>query len=581
MINERLNKLREEMKINNIDVYFMTTGDDHLSEYVSEYYQSIKYFSGFTGSLATFIIDLENAYLFVDGRYHLQAENQCGKYNIQIMKLGLQGVKDPITFLKENYHNCVALDGKRISIAFAKDLNKRGIKIIDNDIYSIVFENRPAFPNSSVYELNIKYTGKSRKQKLNDIFYCLDGKCLIINNLESIAYALNLRGSDVPCTPVFLAHLIFFNNEVYFFVDLNRFEPELLENLYDDGVIVRPYESFYEFLRNIRNQEILLDYNKVNYNTYLGVKTFNKTYNMTSIIDEFKTIKNEVEINNARYAHELDGASMIRFIKWIKENDLSNYNEYDIAMKLKDIRLSNKAIDESFKSIVGYNDNAAIMHYMPTKDNAKMLENKGILLVDSGGQYLEGTTDITRVISLGEVKDEIKRSFTIVLKSMFNLSETIFLQGTTGRQLDIIARKDIWENNLDYRHGTGHGVGQYLSVHDSPPRINNSSSNLEDVIIKEGQIVSDEPGLYFNNDYGIRCENLILCQKHISNEYGQFLKFETLTLVPFDLDLIDKNYLDLKTIDIINKYHQEVRRRISPYLNDEEVKFLNEITREI
>ena len=581
MITDRINKLREEMKVNNIDVYYFTTSDDHLSEYVSEYYRTIEYFSGFTGSLATLIIDLNDAYIFVDGRYHLQAEKQCSIYGIKIMKLGLSGVKDPISFLLEKNYKEIGLDGKRISINFGKELNKKGIRIIDKDIYSNIIVDRASFPNSKVYNLGIKYTGKSRKEKLNDVFYCLNGKTLVINNLEAIAYCLNLRGNDVKCTPVFISHLLFYNNEVYFFVDINRFEAELLEELYDDGIIIRNYNSFYDFLKTIKSQEILLDFNKVNYATYLNLSAFNKIFNMVSIIDEFKTIKNQTEIENTRIAHELDGVTMLRFIKWLKENDLKGLSEYDVSIKLRELRLANKAVDESFNSIVGYNGNASIMHYSPNKDNSRILDNNGILLVDSGGQYLEGTTDITRVIALGEVKEEIKESFALVLSSMFNLSEMIFLEGTTGRQLDIIARKDIWNKGLDYRHGTGHGVGQYLSVHDSPPRINNSSSSLEDNALKVGQIVSDEPGLYFDDDYGIRCENLILCQKHTKNEYGQFLKFETLTLVPFDLDLIDKKYYDQKTIDIINKYHQEVRNRISPYLNDDELKFLNEITREI
>lgn len=582
MITKRLELLKEELRKNNLEVYYFGTADDHLSEYVSEYYKTIKYFSGFTGSLATLIVDLNGAHIFVDGRYHIQAEKECAMYGIKVHKLGLAGVKDPITFLKENYNCEIGLDGKRISTSYAKKLIESGIRIRNIDIYSNIIENRSDLPFSKVYELDIKYTGKTRKDKIKEILYCLDEKVMIINNLEAIAYTLNLRGDDIPCTPVFLSHLVFTNDEVYLFTNLDRFDSELLDKLYSDGIIIRPYISFYSFIDTIVDQTILIDEDKVNYQTYSIInKDSNKIYHMRSIPDTFKAIKNETERKNARLAHEYDAVAMIRFLKWIKENDLRDYTEYDLALKLKEFRLSYKAFDESFNSIIGYNENAAIMHYMPSKDKAKRLDNKGILLVDSGGQYLEGTTDITRTFALGEVEEEAKKFFTLVLKSMFSLSDAVFIKGTTGRQLDILARKDLWHVGLDYRHGTGHGVGQTLSVHDSPPRINNSKSNMEDEALLPGMIVSDEPGLYFENKYGFRCENLILCDKAFKNEYGEFYKFEILTLVPFDLNLIDKNYLDARTIEILNSYHKEIRKRISPYLNDEEIKFLEELTREI
>ena len=296
-----------------------------------------------------------------------------------------------------------------------------------------------------------------------------------------------------------------------------------------------------------------------------------------------KSIKNSVEQENSKLAHIYDGVAMLRFLMWIDSIDKSKVNEYQVAQKINEFRLNNRAFDLSFESIAAYNENSAIIHYSPVKDNCAMLDNKGILLLDTGGQYYEGTTDITRTIALGPVSDEIKKYFTLVLKSMFNLSEIKFIKGISGNQLDIIARQDLWAEGIDYRHGTGHGVGHVLSVHEGPPNIRygKTEAGTEQVEFKPGMIVSDEPGVYFEKQFGIRCENMILCKKELENEYGEFLAFETLTLCPFDLDLIDKKYLDQKTIDALNNYHQKVYETLLPYLDEKEAKFLKKATRKI
>lgn len=585
MIKERLSLLREAMRKENIDVYYFNTSDYHMSEYVPEHFKTIAYFSGFSGSLATLLVTSENAYIFVDGRYHTQADKQCLENGVEVIKLGTSGALEPIDFIKKNYPKAiVGLDAKRTSIAFGKKLTKEKINIKSIDIYSDIIEDRPALLNNPIYELDEKYTGLSRKRKIELIKYCLNDKVHVVNNLESIAYLLNLRSNDIKYTPVFLSFLVFYEKEVYLFVDLNRFNENLLDRLYDDGIIIRPYNSYYLFLESIKNKKVILDEYKVNFESYNRLnKNRNKIYNMRSLIEDMKAIKNPIEQENIKLAHIYDGVALVRFMKWIDEIDKTTISEYDASEKLNNLRLEYKANDLSFNTIVAYNENAASMHYGPTKDNSAMLDNKGILLFDSGGQYNEGTTDVTRTISLGQVDDEVKMYFTLVLKSMFNLSEVKFLKGLSGNQLDILARKDLWNLGVDYRCGTGHGVGYNLAVHEAPPNIRygKTEQQAELVEIKSGMLFSDEPGVYFENKYGIRCENLLLCKKAENNEYGQFLEFETVTLAPFDLRLIDKKYLDQKTIDVLNKYHQRVFDTLCPYLDEAEIEYLRKLTRAI
>ena len=583
MKHERIVALQEALINNNLDAYYLNTSDYHLSEYVPEYFKTIRYFTGFTGSLASLIVDREKAYIFVDGRYHIQAEKECFE-GIEVIKLGTKGALEASDFLIKYYKNKkVGLDGKRININFVKNLVDHKLNIISKDIYSELIEDRSPLIKDVLKEFKIEYSGVSRKEKINNLKYCFENKVFIINDLESIAYILNLRGNDILNTPVFLAYLLLYQNDIYFFIDLERLNSELLLDLYEDEVIIRPYDEYYRFLDGVNKEVVIMDKHRINYETYLHLFKNNRLVYMPSIVLEMKSIKNEVEIKNSKLAHIYDGVAMVRFFYWLENQNKEELNEYLVANKLNEIRLGYKAFDLSFKPIVAYNENAAMMHYSPSQENNSQLKNEGILLIDSGGQYLEGTTDITRTISLGPVKDIVKKHFTLVLKSMFNLSETKFLSGISGNQIDILARKDIWELGIDYRCGTGHGVGHVLSVHEAPPNIRymHSASKTEEMPLKAGQIVSDEPGIYLEGSYGIRCENMLLVKKDELNEYGQFLKFETLTMCPFDLKLIDKNYLDEKTIKILNDYHKTVYENLSPYLNEEEKEYLRKLTREI
>ena len=584
MIRDRLSKLRSKMYEKGIDVYFINTCDYHMSEYIPEYFKTLRYFSGFSGSLGQLVVTYDEAYLFVDGRYHTQADQEVGQYGIQVMKLGKKGVLSADDFLINNCQDkVIGFDGKCVSYAFSKKLIKHGLKIKSLDIYSDIIEGRATLSKSMLFELGTSYTGYTRKMKLDVIKRSLNGKTHIIQNLESIAYLLNLRGNDIAYTPVFMAYMIFNKGDAYLFIDAKRLSNEVLANLLEDGVIIRPYFEYYNFIKILRNEVILLDENKVNYDAYTSIDASNKIYNMRSIVEEMKTVKNPVEVKNAKLAHIYDGVAMLRFIKWLKETDMEGKTEYDAKVKINDIRKSYKAFDLSFNTIVGYMANAAMMHYSPTREVNSPLHNEGILLIDSGGQYYEGTTDITRTVALGPVSDEIKMYYTLVLKSMMNLQRVKFMEGLSGDKLDILARKDLWALGIDYRCGTGHGVGQVLSVHEMPPnvRYQKSPNNGAEVPFRPGNIFSDEPGVYFEGKFGIRIENLLLCKKDELNEYGQFLSFEPITMVPFDLQLIDKRYLDDETVKAINAYHREVYRTLYPYLNDEERLFLTRATRSI
>ena len=585
MIKRRLTVLRSAMQKEGIDLYYFNTSDYHMSEYVPEYFRTIEYFSGFSGSLATLLVSMEDAWLFVDGRYHTQADQQCLKYGIKIVKLGTQDALEPLEFIKKYYSDkTVGLDGKRTSIRFANELIKNGILIKSVDVYSDLIENRAPLSKDLVYELSVEYTGLTRKRKIEMIRYVLKDRVHIINNLESIAYLLNLRGNDILYTPVFMAYLVFFSNDIYLFADLERFSEEILDHLYEDGVIIRPYASYYSFLETIKGKKILIDETKVNYETYVSISHGHNTIqHMRSIVEDMKAIKNPIEQCNFRLAHIYDGVAVLRFLMWLDSVDKSTLTEYDVREKIDGFRKAYKANDLGFSSIVAYNENAALMHYMPDRENSARLDNKGILLFDTGGQYSEGTTDVTRTIALGETSDEIKKYFTLVLKSMFNLSELKFLQGLSGNQIDVLARKDLWELGVDYRCGTGHGVGYNLAVHETPPNIRygKTENGGELAEIKPGMVFSDEPGVYFEGRFGIRCENMLLCVSDEKNEYGQFLRFETLTMIPFDLKLIDPRYLDERTRRILNAYHDRVYETLLPYLNSEEANYLRKLTREI
>lgn len=568
-----IKEIQNILKREGYKAFFLKTADPHMSEYFPDHYNFIEKLTGFSGSLAQIIITEDTSLLFVDGRYHLQAEKECP--DLTVMKWGLKDVPNYLEYLNQNFNE--------------EDLICTDFRLLDSQIalnikaklnHLPIFENSPN-NDSKIFKLSEKYTGLNLVDKLNILREIFKDKNYLITNLDAIAYSLNLRAMDIPHTPVFYAFFIYLNHNFYLFLNEAKLSNELRNELISAGIRIFEYDYFYEFLQNISDDVILADFNQLNYHAYNLLVTSNKLIHLDNPIDHLKAIKNEKEIEGMKLAHLYDGASVVRLLKWLDESDKEGLDEVIIADKLLEFRLANKAIDSSFDTIAGYNANGAIIHYHALKESCAKLKNEGILLLDSGAQYPFGTTDITRTIALGNVTSEMKKHYTIVLAAFIELSKAIFLEKTKPMQLDILARKEVYKYGLDYRHGTGHGVGMALSVHESPPNFAMAIRKTTSVDLKEGMIFSNEPGLYFDNKYGIRLENLLYVEKKFESEYGTFYGFNHLTYVPFDLNLIDVNYLNKDQIDYLNDYHKEVYHKLESYLNDEEKEYLMNLTRSL
>ena len=577
MIKDRLKSLRKLMTEKNIDAYIIPTQDFHESEYVSEYFTARKYMSGFTGSAGTLVVTMEEAGLWTDGRYFIQAAKQLEGSTIILYKMEEEGVPTINQFLANNLkqNSTIGFDGRVISansgLKLEDKLKNKEVSIIyDLDLIDLIWQDRPALSKEPAFLLDVKYAGKSFSDKLQDLRDVIKEKeatSHIITTLDDVAWLFNIRGSDIPYNPVLLAYSVITLEQVFLFVDKDKLNEEITATLENDGIVIKEYEEFYNFIKQLLSTEVvLLDKKKVNYSIYKNLNS------MIKVIDEenpsilMKAIKNPVEIENIKEAHIKDGVAFTKFMYWLKNNiDKEEITEVSAADYLEECRKEQEGfIDLSFDTISAYKENAAMMHYSATADTNKTLEAEGLYLVDSGGQYYQGTTDITRTIALGPVEPEQKKHFTAVLKSMLNLSNAKFLYGCIGLNLDILARGPIWDMDLDYKSGTGHGIGFLLNVHEGPngfrwkynPKIRRHS------IIEEGMVTTNEPGIYIEGSHGIRTENELLSLKGNKNEYGQFMYFETVTFAPIDLDAIDLDYMSQVDKDRLNKYHQEVYEKI-------------------
>ncbi len=596
MIKDRLKSLRKLMTEKNIDAYIIPTQDFHESEYVSEYFTARKYMSGFTGSAGTLVVTMEEAGLWTDGRYFIQAAKQLEGSTIILYKMEEEGVPTINQFLANNLkqNSTIGFDGRVISansgLKLEDKLKNKEVSIIyDLDLVDLIWQDRPTLSKESAFLLDVKYAGKSFSDKLQDLRDVIKEKeatSHIITTLDDVAWLFNIRGSDIPYNPVLLAYSVITLEQVFLFVDKDKLNEKIRATLENDGIVIKEYEEFYNFIKQLLSTEVvLLDKKKVNYSIYKNLNS------MIKVIDEenptilMKAIKNPVEIENIKEAHIKDGVAFTKFMYWLKNNiDKEEITEVSAADYLEECRKEQEGfIDLSFDTISAYKENAAMMHYSATADTNKTLEAEGLYLVDSGGQYYQGTTDITRTIALGPVEPEQKKHFTAVLKSMLNLSNAKFLYGCIGLNLDILARGPIWDMDLDYKSGTGHGIGFLLNVHEGPngfrwkynPKIRRHS------IIEEGMVTTNEPGIYIEGSHGIRTENELLSLKGNKNEYGQFMYFETVTFAPIDLDAIDLDYMSQVDKDRLNKYHQEVYEKISPHLDKNQQKWLKEYTKAI
>lgn len=593
MINKRIEQFRELMKKQNINLYVIPTADDHQSEYISDYYKTRVYMSGFTGSAGTMVITQDDAAVWADGRYHVQAENQLKGTCVSLYKMGLDGVPSVMQQVEEWTHagDVIGFDGTTMSADWGKLLSeiaerKQASVRYEHDLVNEVWTDRPALPDGKIWEFDVQYTGKDRVEKLSDVRASMKAKKAdvhVLADLAEIAWLFNLRGSDVAHTPVFLAFSVITENECALYVDLKKVDDQLKETLKNQNIEVKAYHEFMNDLKNIRNKTVWCDGLKCHHAMMSVLSADNQILDAPSSVALAKACKNEVELKNIRLAHEKDGAAFVKFMIWLKQNiGKENITEISASDYLEKMRREMGAIDLSFNTIAAYNDHGAMMHYSATKETDVQLKD-GLFLVDSGGQYLEGTTDITRTFAMGQVSDQWKMYCTTVLKSMLRLARAKFLYGCSGLSLDILARGPIWDMDLDYQCGTGHGIGHLLSVHEGPQafRWYVSFGRHEDTRLEEGMILTDEPGLYFEGEFGCRLENELVVTKGVKNMYGQFMHFETITYAPIDLDILKPDLLDSIEKKQLNEYHQMVYEKLCPYLNDEEQEALRFYTRAV
>jgi len=594
-IKEKIAQLHQLMKEYNIQIYYVPSGDYHQSEYVGEYFRAVEFISGFTGSAGTMVITLDKAGLWTDGRYFIQAENQLKDTGITLYRLNEPDVPSVLEFIEEEIKigEKLGFDGKVVSTDFVEKIQEKikskNISIIsEQDLIEKIWDNRPILSENPIFILEEKYTGESTASKIEKIRKILQKENIdahIINTLDDIAWIYNIRGNDIKNNPVTLAYSVITSKETILYINLNKISPENRKYFDENNIMLKDYEEIYKDLRNYSEKNILLDKIKVNYALYNLIPNKDKVISKRNPSTDMKAIKNSVEIENIRNSHLEDAMAMTKFIYWLKNIDLEkeNITEYDIVEKLEIYRkLSPNYIEPSFDTIAAFGKNAAMMHYKPMKDSSSSLKYGEFLLVDSGGQYYNGTTDITRTFFLenenNKISQELKEHYTLVLKGMIRLSKSKFLAGVTGTNLDILAREAIWERAIDYKCGTGHGIGFVLNVHEGPHGIR-PAYNSE--ALKEGMIITNEPGIYVEDSHGIRIENELLVREFKTTEFGKFLEFETLTYVPIDLEAIEKDLLEKEEIKFLNNYHKMVYNKISSYLSENEKKWLLEKTKEI
>lgn len=615
MIQDRLCKLRESMKAAGIDCYLIPTSDYHDSEYVSSFFMVRKYFSGFTGSAGTLVVTKDAAALFTDGRYFIQAEKELKGTGILLMKMGEPGVPTLRQYLDQclGQGENLGFDGRVVMADdadnYAKILEKKKGKLIwDKDLAEHIWTNRPPLVHNLVFCLSECYSGESTVSKIARVREKMkeEGATMhMITTLDDIAWLLNIRGNDVESCPVVLAFCVLTMDRVLLFAreeqekgglktagskertqeESGAWTEEVQQYLKDNGVELHAYDDFYKYVSEIHGEKVLLC------KTRISCRLDKELSKDVTIIDRpnptslMKAVKNLTEMENLRKAHLKDGIAVTRFMYWLKKNvGKLPMTEVSAAEYLEALRRKNENfIEPSFETICAYGANGAIIHYSAAREACAEIKPEGLLMVDSGGHYLEGTTDITRTFALGPITGEMKQHFTLVLRAMLNLKYSRFLYGCRGVNLDIRAREVLWEQGLDYKHGTGHGVGYLLNVHEGPNsfRWKLMPDYQDNAVLEEGMVTTDEPGIYIEGSHGIRIENELLCRKGEANEYGQFMYFEDLTCVPIDLDAVEVSLLGETDRKRLNEYHREVYERLSPYFSGEELMWLKQATREV
>ena len=589
MVIERIKKLRNKMMEKDIDAYIIPTSDPHQSEYVANFYKTREYISGFTGSAGTVVITKDKAGLWTDGRYFIQAGKQLKDSGIDLYKVGLEDTISIFDFLNRELEveDVVGFNGETYSYSDYLQLkeNISGKKInFEEELVESIWYDRPENSKNEIFLHEEKYTGISAKEKITLIRKEMTKKNIdeyLISSLDDIAYILNIRGSDVAYTPVVVSYLLIEKEKVILFIDLDKVNKTVRENLNNQGVELISYEKVFDFVNGLDStKKIYFDSKKINVKLFMSLpKNINKEFGI-DFSTEMKAIKNDVEVENQRNSYIKDGVALVKFFNWVESNiGKVEITEMSASEKLLNFRKEQEFfVEPSFNTISAYGENAALPHYSPSDDSPIKLEAKGLYLVDSGGQYLDGTTDITRTIALGGLTEDEVTHYTYTLKSHIALMMAVFKKGTKSSNLDIIARMPLWKNGVDFNHGTGHGVGYFLGCHEGPQRIAPVQNEYDMV---PGMITSNEPGIYIEGSHGIRIENIMICIKKMTTEFGEFYGFDSLSLCPIDLRPVNKTLLTDEEIKWLNEYHRTCYEKLSPYLQGEELDYLKNATKEI
>ena len=583
-ITDRLSSLRDAMKKNGVSATIISGTDPHGSEYLPEYWQERLWISNFSGTAGTVVVTLEKAALWTDSRYFIQAEDQLEGTTFELMKMKMEGTPSVnewlISELKED--EVVGLNPQMFShfahIQNYNELtfNKIGVKSVN--LIEEAWQNRPTLPTNPFFLYETKFAGKSASEKLVEVRHEMkknNTNVYILSALDEIAWLFNIRGNDVNYNPLTISYAVVDTEKAILFIDETKATDETKSALAQERISIQSYLDIYTYLNNLtENDHVLFDGNKTNQALYEAISSTSTINLVASPVTALKAIKNEIEIDGFRKAMVKDGVALTKFFIWLEENINNNINEVTVDEKLKFFRAEQENFKgASFGTICGYADHGAMNHYSATPESAYTLGTDKMLLIDSGAQFLEGTTDITRTLILGTPTTQQKTDYTLVLKGMINLSEIIFPANTRGSQLDAFARKALWDNGFNYGHGTGHGVGHFLCVHEGPQSIR-AEENL--TTLKPGMVLSNEPGLYRDGEYGIRIENLIVVQPALSTQFGDFYKFETITISPIDKTLIDVTILTDEEITWLNNYHQFVFDQLNSFLNEKENIWLKE-----
>ena len=594
-VPERIKALQALMAEKGIDTYIVLSSDAHQSEYVGEYWRARAYISGFTGSAGTVVVTAKEAACWVDGRYFLQGEKQLSGSGVALMKMGEPGVPAWQDYVLEKTpeEGTVGIDGRTIGKFQADELKRKlsGKKLslaAKEDLVGQIWERRPSMPLSKICDFPASFAGETRKEKLSRVREHLvkrNADYYLVASLESSAWLLNYRGDDINCTPVAYAFTLVGKETCDFFIEPEKVDEAMREALAADGISLYGYGDLPKRLMAIdeakaEGQTITIDLD-LKFINQLLMESIPADWKLvreeTDAVILMKAVKNPVEQENVRKAHVKDGAVMVQLLKYVKDHAADGLSECDIADWLDQKRCEQEnSLGISFETIAGYGPNGAIVHYKPERPGCAKIKPEGFLLVDSGAQYMEGTTDITRTIACGPLTQEMKEAYTLVLKGHLQLGHAIFKEGITGTNLDILARKPLWDKGLDYKHGTGHGVGYVLSVHEGPQNI---SYGLNKTKLAPGMIISDEPGFYPTGAFGVRIENLVMVMPHLENEWGKFLRLEAITYCPYEREAIIKEMLSPEEIRWVNEYHMECRKLLYPLLDEAHQDFLVEVTR--